>query len=482
MSNLRFSVIYKFETFIIFILSLVTFLPPLFYSLYMEDEEILTFLVPVFLALFLYSLSAPIKSRKLSEKEALFIAVSIWFVFPLFTALGYVLSGFIHDPIDAYFESVSGFTTTGASILQDIEKLPESVLLLRSITNWIGGLGFAVFAVSFLTTRLPIGRAIVKFESSRIVEEKIEPRVKEVTKIVFIVYMTLTTTEILLLKLTGLNWYDSITYTFSTVATGGFAPDNYSVGTFNSFAVEVVISLFMVLGAINLQLYYVAYKKRSVMKFFTDQEVIVFLAIISGSVIFATTVLYISGLYTDIYESFRYALFQIVSAATTTGFSSTDYSNWHPSVLSLIMILSLIGAVGGSTGGGIKIFRVIVIYRTVKGELKKLAHPKSVYRITIKGRSLENSTITTFWAFLSLYIATTILFGFVLTLSGHDLITSFSASVACITSLGPGLGDVGPASNFSIFNDFEKLVLTFEMIFGRLEIIPVISMLFIKNI
>ena len=482
MNGFNFPAVFKVQSFILFILSMVTFVVPLVYSVYLEDEEILCYIIPIFISLFLYSLSIPIKSSRLSEKEALFIAVTTWFIFPVLTSISYVLSGYVPDPVDAYFESVSGFTTTGASILTDIEKLPESLLLLRSLTNWIGGLGFVVLAVSLLSTRLPIGKAIVKFESSKIVEERLEPRVKEVAKVVISVYLLLTALQVVLLKISGLSLYDSFTYTFSTVATGGFAPKNASAGAFDNPAAEFIIAVFMILGAINLQLYYLAYKYRSPIRFFKDQEVIVFI----GIIIFATSltcfILLESGEYSSLFEGFRYGFFQIVSAATTTGFSTTDYSNWHPAVLSMIMILSLIGAVGGSTGGGLKIYRLIFMFKIIAGEIKRIAHPKMVYKPSLKGKPLDMSTVNTFWAFLSLYLFSLLVFGFILTLGGHDLITSFSASVACITSLGPGLGDVGPASNFAHFSDIEKLLLSFEMIFGRLEILPVISLLFLKNL
>lgn len=482
MSNFRLLPVLKILSFILFILSIITFTVPLVYSVYTEDEEILCYILPIFISLFLYSILIPVKSEKLSEKEALFIAVSIWFIFPIFTTLSYELSGYIQDPVDSYFESVSGFTTTGASILTDIENLPKSLLLLRNMTNWIGGVGFVVLAISFLSTRMPIGKAIVKFESSKIIEERIEPRVKEVAKIVISVYVILTVAEILLLSASGINLYDAVTFTFSTVATGGFAPYNISASALNSFYGEMIITLFMFLGAVNLQLYYTAFKSRSIKKFFFDQEVLVYAGIIIFSSALTVFLLYETKTYNSLIESFRYGIFQIVSAATTTGFSTADYSNWHPAVLSIMMILALIGAVGGSTGGGIKIFRLIFIFKIVSGELKRIAHPKIVYKPYLKGKKLDPSTVNTFWAFLSLYLFSLLFFGFLLTLGGHDLVTSFSASIACITSLGPGLGEVGPASNFSQFSDFEKLMLSFEMIFGRLEIIPVISLLFIRNL
>ncbi len=482
MNNFRLLNVYKVETFIIFLLSTITFLPPMVYSLYTEDGEILSFFIPFVLSLVLFSLSVPIKTTSLNDREALFISVSVWFLFPLLASLTYILSEYIKDPIDAYFEAVSGFTTTGASILTDIEKLPKSILLFRNLTNWVGGLGFVVLAVSFLSTKLPIGRAIVKFEASKVIEERLEPRVKDVAKIIITVYLSLTILQVIFLLLLHVDMFDALTYTFASIATGGFAPYNASAGVFHSVPVEIVIGIFMMLGAINLQLYYVAFKKKSIIRVFKDEEVLTFLGIISISIIFAAILLYKNQYYASFTESLRYSFFQIISAVTTTGFSSTDYTNWPPAVLSLMMILALIGAVGGSTGGGIKVYRLIFIFKTIRGEIKKLARPNIIYKLSIKGKPVNTGRINMFWAFLSLYLFSMIFFGFILTVSGHDIITAYSASIACITSLGPGLAKVGPASNFSFFSDTEKLLLSFEMIFGRLEILPVIGMLFIKKL
>jgi trk system potassium uptake protein TrkH len=497
MDNFRLLKTLKLQSFILFILSLGTFVIPLIYSIFVEDGLYMGYLTPIFLTFSIYIIFRILNTNyfyKLfrlkkqnnipfpNNKDALYISVSVWFIFPLFVALCYVLTGSIDDFISAYFEAVSGFTTTGASILTDIEALPKSVLLLRDLTNWIGGLGFAIFVISFSSIAPSVSKTLIKFEAPKVIEEGIAPKVKQITVIIFSVYLTLSLIETILLLISGLDLYDAVNFTFSTIATGGFAPKNASAGAFDNPLAEIIISVFMIFGAINLQLYYKVYKEKSIFKFFKDEEVRLYLLIILFSVLISAFILYYNNYYNSFLESLRYALFQIVSAATTTGFSTTDYEGWHPFILSLIMILALIGAVGGSTGGGIKIFRVIFIYRAIYGEIRKLFHERMIYKIQLKGKTLDNSIINAFWTFLSLYIISLILFGMILTLNGHDIITSFSASVACITSLGPGLGDVGPADNFSCFNDFEKLLLSFEMIFGRLEIIPVIALLFLKDV
>jgi trk system potassium uptake protein TrkH len=370
---------------------------------------------------------------------------------------------------------VSGFTTTGASILTEIEHLPKSVLLWRSTTHWIGGLGFVVFSLSLLPILGSGGMQLMKFEASRAVEEKIKPKVKEIARTTFAVYLVITVLEVILLKLSGLGFYEAINHTFATVATGGFSTRNTSVAAFNNPAAEMIIALFMFLGSVNLQLYYRAFKMRSIRYYFKYYEVKSHLIIIFLSVVFVTSVLFFSGTYSNLLQSLRYAVFQVATAATTTGFASTDYTNWPSSVLALLMILSLIGASSGSTAGGLKQFRFIVMLKTMYGELKKTAHPHLVYRINLGEKVLDISMINALWAYVSLYFGTTVLVGFILTISGYDLITSFSASIACITSLGPGLAKVGPAANFSFFHGWEKLLLSFEMILGRLELLTMLS-------
>jgi len=485
--NLKFILILKLLFLILFLISTLTLILPFIYSLIKKDglsliylkTDITIGLIYTFFMVLAKVLKIDIKNFP-NNKEALFIAVSVWFVLPIIIAYVYLSSGYINSFIDGYFEAVSGFTTTGASILTNIEVLPKSLLLLRDLTNWIGGLGFAIFTVSFTSISPLVGKSLLKFEAPKVIEEGIDIKIKKITFIVLTVYLTLSIVETVLLLIFGLNLYDAVNYTFSTVATGGFAPKNASVGAFNSFPIELTISIFMIMGAINLQLYYVAYKEKNPFKIFKDEEVKVYLLLIGISVILSSLVLFKNGYYKSLYDSFRYSIFQIVSAATTTGFSSTDYSNWHPFVLSLMMLLALIGAVSGSTGGGIKIIRLIFLLKKISVELKKLAHPRAIYRFKIRGKTVNGDLADTIWVFLSLYIITFITVGLILTFDGHDIITSFSSSVACITSLGPGLADVGPSSNFSSMLSFEKLILSIEMILGRLEIIPVIALSILK--
>jgi len=471
--NLR--LIFKNVTTILFFLSF-SFLIPAGYSLFSRDGLTEDFLFPLLLtgALYLIALQLKGERKDLTVKEAILVVVLVWFLFPALSAFTYIETGAIPHFADAYFESVSGFTTTGASILNDIESLPKSVLLWRSTTHWIGGLGFVVFSLSILPILGAGGAQLIRFESSKAVEEKILPKVKEVAEAILIVYSVLTLLEIILLKLAGMSLYDAVNHTFGTVATGGFSTRNESIAAYHSPVIETIIGVFMLLGASNLSLYYRAFKKRSLSYFLSYPEVKSLFTITLLMTLFFTAVLYIDGVYQDALQALRYAFFQVSTAVSTTGFASTDYSNWPPVLLALIMILSLIGASSGSTAGGIKQFRFLVLGKTAYGELKKTVHPRLIYRINLGGKPLEISTLNAIWAFVSIYFSLTILFGLIISLTGYDLITSFSASIACITSLGPGLGKVGPAGNFSFFPDYDKLLLSLEMLLGRLEVFPIL--------
>jgi len=474
---MRLPLIFKYVVIILFLLS-TSFLIPAAYSLLIGDGLTEDFLFPVILvgALLLIALQIKDKVSDITVKEALLVVVLVWFLFPALSALCYIETGSIKSFSDAYFESASGFTTTGASILTNIEALPKSVLLWRSTTHWIGGVGFVVFSLSLLPLLGTGGAQLMRIEASRAVEERVLPRVKEVAKAILIVYVSLTALEILLLKAVGLSLYEAVNHAFATIATGGFSTKNASVAAFNSFAVEMVIAVFMILGALNLSLYYKAFKEKSLKTFLSYYEVKSFLIIVLLATAVSTLLLYVEDYYKNPITSFRYAFFQVVTAASTTGFASTDYSNWPPFILALIMLLALIGASSGSTAGGIKQFRFLVLIKTALKELKKTAHPRLVYRISIGNRVLNVSLLNTIWAFISIYFSTAIVFGLLIALSGYDLITSFSASIACITSLGPGLGKVGPAGNFAFFPAYDKLLLSLEMLMGRLEVFPILAL------
>ena len=474
---MRFKLIYKAVSGILLVLSFSLILPTL-YSVYIGDGCWKDFLIPLIVALFLFLPSLKWKLESLTLKEALIIVTSVWFLFPAISSIVYIVGAHIRDPLNAYFESVSGFTTTGATILDNIESLPPSVLLWRSMTQWLGGLGFIVFSFSLLPF-IRISYHLVRFESSKLVEERLSPDILDVVKIVLGIYLLLTILETLLLKVVGLDWFQAINHTFTTISTGGFSPKNESVKAFNSFAVELVISIFMLLGSVNLAVYYRSIKERKPFLFLTyfETKSLLLLALI-GAILVALN-LWSDQFYYSFVESFRYALFQVVSALTTTGFANDDFSKYPPFSAAVMFFLTLIGGSAGSTAGGIKQFRFLLLLQILKGEIRKTLHPKLVVRYSLGGKNVDINFLQGILAFGFIYITTLYLFAALLTIGGHDLVTSFSASIACLTSFGPGLGKVGPMDNFNTFNDWQKLLLAIEMIMGRLEILPVVSVIYL---
>jgi len=473
---MRLAAVYKVVALVLFVLSL-SLIVPLTYSLFTDDGNYRDFLLPL-TAVFLFFLpSLKFRFTELNLKEAVASVVLIWFLFPAVVSSVYVLGAHVSDPVDAYFEAVSGFTTTGATILPNIEGIPPSVLLWRSLTQWLGGLGFIVFSFSVLPF-LRLSYRLVKFESSVIVEERISPRMGEVARVVLLTYLGITFVGILLLKAVGLPWFEAVNHTFTAVSTGGFSTKNLSVAAFNSFPVELALELLMFLGSLNLLVYYRAYERRNPLyplKYFETK--LLLLVIAAGSVAEAL-ILLSEGVYSSPTDAFRYGLFQVVSAATTTGFANADFNLWTPSAQTLLLLLTLVGGSGGSTAGGIKQFRFNLLIKVLTGELKKTLHPRLVVRYDLGGKTAEISLIQGVLAFVFVYTATAVIFGFLVTLGGNDLVTSFSASVACLTSFGPGLGKVGPMDNYAFLSDADKLLLSAEMIMGRLEVLPVVALLY----
>ena len=468
--------IYKVVVSFLFALS-SSLLIPLIYSLLVHDGNYKDFLIPLALIFVLFLPSLKLKFEDLNLKEAITSVVLVWLLFPAVASLVYILGAHIKDPFDAYFEAVSGFTTTGATALNDIQSVPKSVLLWRSLTQWLGGLGFMVFSFSVLPF-IRLSYHLVKFESSSIVEERVSPRIGEVVRIILTIYTAITLLGIVLLRLCGMDWFDAVNHAFAAISTGGFSTKNLSVAAFNSFPVELVLELVMFLGALNLVSYYRAYKSRKPWAFITYFESISLLTVIAVATLIEGFVLWKNHYYPNLFEDFRYALFQVVSAATTTGFANADFTKWPYAAQALLMILALIGGSASSTSGGIKQFRFVLLLKTAINELRKTIHPRLVVRITVGGKNVDINLLYGVLAFVFIYMSTAIIFGFILTVSGNDLVTAFSASITCLTSYGPGLAKVGPMDSFAFMSNFDKFILSLEMVMGRLEVLPILALIY----
>ncbi len=410
------------------------------------------------------------KEKTMFAKEGFVTVAFSWMIISLFGALPFVFSGSIPNFVDALFETASGFTTTGASILSDIEILPKSLLFWRSFTHWIGGMGVIVFLVALLPLSGGNNLYLIRAESPGHSVGKLVPRVKSTAKILYGIYIALTMLEILLLMCGGLDWFEATTLSFGTAGTGGFAIRNSGLADYSSF-VQITITIFMVIFGIDFSFYYLILM-RKVKTAFRMEEVWAYLGIIlvSIGIIFFN----IRDLFAADAEALKHAAFQVSSLITTTGYATVDFDLW-PQV-SKIVLLSIMfcGACTGSTGGGIKVSRIVLLMKSMVKEVKLLAHPKSTVKVKWNGKVMEHETLRSITVFFIAYIFVFAIALFIISIDNFDFTTNFTAVTATLSNIGPGLAKVGPLCNFSIFSPLSKIVLTLVMIIGRLEIFPML--------
>lgn len=409
----------------------------------------------------------------LRVREGFAVVAFGWFFVGLLGALPFWFSGQIPSFTDAVFESISGFTTTGASILTDIESRTHGTLFWRALTHWLGGMGIVLLALAILPLLGVGGMQLFRAEVPGPVAERLTPRIRETAKLLWIVYGLLTLLEIVALLLAGMGIFDAVCHSFATMATGGFSNHNSSVGGYASPQVEWVIIVFMFLAGANFSLHYLALTGK-VRVYVQDEEFKFY-----GSIVLICTAL-IGGtlmsihFYPDLATTLRHTLFQVVSILTTTGFGTADYLLWPPVAHFLLLILMSVGGCAGSTGGGIKVMRVLILLKHGKLELKKMLHPRGVYTLWFNDRSLSPALQTNVLGFFLLFMMVYVLGVLALTLGGLDIVTSVGATAATLGNIGPGLGLVGPSSNYAGLLDWEKWLLVLLMLIGRLEIFTVL--------
>ncbi len=414
-------------------------------------------------------------SEDMRPKEALVTVGLSWLVVSAIGALPFWLSGSTPTFTDAFFESVSGFTTTGASILTNIEANPRGILFWRSLTHWLGGMGIIVLGLAVLPFLGVGGRQLFYAEVPGPVPEKLTPRIHHTALLLWGVYVFLTFLETLFLYLGGLSLFDALTHTFGTVATGGFSPLNGSVGQYNSVYVEVVITIFMFIAGANFALHY-RLLKGDITSWWHDEEFRFYLYVILGSIATISFVLLKDHVYSSTAEALRYVSFQVVSIMTTTGFVTTDFEQWPAYSQALLLILMAIGGCAGSTGGGMKVVRLLVLLKQVGIELKSLAHPRAHYSMRFNEKIVEKSHTISISVFFSLYIIIFVISFLLISSMGVDLVTSISSVAATLGNVGPGLANVGPTDNYASFSKMAKWILSFCMLFGRLELYPMIAL------
>lgn len=410
------------------------------------------------------------ENKKMYAKEGYITVALSWVVISVFGALPFVLSRNIPNFVDALFETVSGFTTTGASILTDVEALPKSLLFWRSFTHWLGGMGVLVFLVAILPLSGGGNLHLIRAESPGPSVGKLVPKVKSTAKILYAIYIAMTALEAVLLLAGGLDLFEALTLSFGTAGTGGFAILNSGISGYSSY-VQVVITVFMVMFGIDFSVYYLLLMR----KFgdaFRSIEVRTYLALFAAaSIVICINCLSLFG---SVAESLKHSAFQAAAVMTTTGYSTANFDLWPELSKTILVLLMFVGACAGSTGGGIKVSRILLLVKSIIKEVRISAHPKTTHKITMNGRVVEHETIRAVNVFMMAYLAIFAASLLIISLDNMDFTTNFTAVLACLNNIGPGLSGVGPVSNFSEYSYLSKLVLSFNMLAGRLEIFPLL--------
>lgn len=454
---------------------------PLGVSLYYKDGDAKSFLLTIIIMLpiALVLRRIKVKGNEIYAKEGFFIVGLSWVVIAIFGALPFVISGAIPSFVDAVFETVSGFTTTGATLLAEVESLPRGILFWRSFTHWIGGMGFLIFILALAPSLGSNTIYLLKAESPGPNPGKIVPKLNQTAKILYQIYFILTIIETALLMFAGLSFYDAIIHALGTAGTGGFSNMNSSVAAFNNPASEWIITIFMILFGVNFALYFQVVRG-SIKSFFKSEELRYYLLMIGLSIVFITiNILDLNG--GRIGESIRQSSFQVASIITTTGYATVDFNLWPTLSKVIILILMMAGGMAGSTAGGIKTTRVVIMFKSIRRGIDKILHPKRVQSVKIDEKIVEEEIISGVFLFLGAYLVISIIGLIIVSFDGFDLVTTSSAVLTAISNVGPGLEVVGPTGNFGVFSPLSKIVLSFCMLAGRLEIYPMLIM-FSKSI
>ena len=449
---------------------------PFFTALIYHEREFSSFLIAMAVCLVIgipLTLKKP-KNKVFYTKDGCVAVALSWVALCVFGALPFVVSGYIPHPVDALFETVSGFTTTGSSILTDVEVLPHCVLIWRSFTHWIGGMGVLVFLLSLLPLTGGYHMNLMKAESPGPSVSKLVPKVQSTAKILYTIYFGMTLAQIVLLLIGKVPLFDTLCITFGTAGTGGFGIVNDSIGSYSTYC-QVVTTIFMILFGVNFSVYYLILTKKF-RQAFKYEEVRYYFGIIIASILIITfnTV----HLFRNVLVAFQQVAFQVASIITTTGFSSTDFNQWPALSKTVLVLLMFVGACAGSTGGGIKVSRILILCKAAKKEFQLYLHPNAVKKIKMDDKVITHDILRSTNSYISLYLMIFAASVLLIAIDNFDLITNFMAVTATLNNIGPGFEIVGPMGNFSSFSYLSKCVLIFDMLAGRLEIFPLLLLFF----
>ncbi len=456
----------------------LTLIPPSVLSIAYGDGELVHFVESIGLMLgtgllmWLPVLGAP---RDLRAREVFFIVTMFWVMLGLMAGLPFMLGPHLSFT-DSAFESVSAFTTTGATVLTGLDHLPKSVLFYRAQLQWFGGMGVVVLAVAILPMLGVGGMQLYRAETpGPMKDEKITPRISHAARALWVIYVGLTLACAVGYWAAGMSWFDAITHAFTTLSTGGFSTHDASMGYFKSPAIDVIASVFMLAGGMNFSVHFMALRARSPLTYWRDPEVRTFLVVVGLITLGIAAMLLWNGNYVSPWQALRYSLFQVSSIVTSTGFTTTDFSVWPLFVPVLLMLSSFMGGCAGSTAGGMKVIRCIVLGKQARRDIGRLVHPTMVRPLKLAGRPLPDRAVDAVWGFFSVYVAVFSVMMLAVMATGIDHVTAFAAVTTCINNMGPGLGDV--TSNFVTVNPAAKWVLTATMLLGRLEIFTALVLL-----
>lgn len=455
-------------------------LPPLGVALAYDDGTAPAFLLSAALLILLGTAAWwPVRQQRpdLRVRDGFIIVAASWLTVGLCGALPFIIAA---DPkvsvVDALFESVSGLTTTGATVLISIDTLPKGILYYRQQLQWMGGMGIIVLAVAILPILRIGGMQLYRAETpGPMKDSKLTPRITETAKALWLIYLSLTVVCALAYWLAGMSLFDAVGHAYSTIAIGGFSTHDLSMGYFNSPLIESIAIVFMVLAGMNFAIHFMAWRNASTLAYYQDPEIKVYAGLLVVAALLCVGALFVTQTYSSMGESIRYGVFQAVSTLTTTGFTTASFYTWPGLLPALLLATAFIGGCAGSTAGGMKVIRVILLYRQAVREIRRLIHPSAVLPIKLGGKRMSDSVMDSVWAFFFLFVFSFVLMSLFLTATGIDMTTAFSAVSACITNLGPALGQAGP--HYADINPAAKLVLTFAMLLGRLEIFTLLVIL-----
>ncbi|MGI6727610.1 MAG: TrkH family potassium uptake protein [Anaerovoracaceae bacterium] len=476
---LNFRLILKIVAIVIVIVALAmipSFVVAILYGEYSTGIAFLKSIIPILsIGLLLTYFSKPSRLT-IRIRDGLLIVGLSWILAALCSAIPFFISGSIPNFADAFFECASGYSTTGATILPDIESLPKSMLFWRSFTHWLGGMGILIFAIAILPSLGIGGVRIADAESPGPTLDKITPKMSDTAKILYFMYFGMTLIETILLLLGGMNLFDALIHSFGSVATGGFSSYNNSIAHFDSLYIEIVITFFMVMAGVNFTLYYMVLQGNW-KDFFRDQELRAYFSIIGVSIILITIILFIFNTCESIFEGLRLSVFQVASIITTTGFSTTDFNLWPSACKFILFLLMLIGGCSASTSGAIKVVRIVIFFKLIRRGFYKRLHSKAVVPIKLNDKNVPSDTVSNIVSFIFLYISLFLIGTFIVCLENVDLITAATSVATCLGNVGPGFEMIGPLSNFSLFSNPTTVLLGFFMIAGRLELFTLLLLL-----